>query len=303
MKFLIEIKKCFLSLLSHFFLTAVFLFQSVISTAELNLPDTDIQSNSYLYFQYDAKGKEADGSAYQVLKIRTNNTAKNLSEFDSIEAYCRKSSRPGKQDYMAYRVPVEKLNNEYYVKIKSGNYSIFDVYVSGNYKNNTYVAQTVFYLFGDGLKGSTGKPGLVKLPEYLPVFELTESPQNYWPQTGNEFRFLCRVPEGSGSIKQMIVIIDNKKVSRIFTDRNGKFEYIPAHDIKLNKGGTSSYKEIILLNSINRNGKNYTAAFNLLVHRSRTAFLNVKNGAVLFTVSIIFFTAIVLIKRRTFKYK
>lgn len=260
-------------------------------------PDADkfcIHEMDYIWIEFKKHVKEKDGSLTQILRIRKSKGLKNrtgLSKFYNIKAVYNIN-----REKEFYRAPIQYRNNEAEIKITAGKTSFFKVYVFVITETINYIAETSFYVFGSS-KNPIHRDILRTELDFLPNLKIIYPEYNYWPQTGQEFKFLLGSDKVNFTVNDAKVI-DKGNIETLKLSPDGKFSYIPPSDKLLDLQGISAFKGNILYFRMKSNNKITKLTYTLLLHRSRFANLRLKHGIALFVGTIIFFTFSVLIARK-----
>lgn len=195
------------------------------------------------------------------------------------------------REKMVYRAEV--VNSEFTISVHQP--SIIHLVAMANTRQTTYIAKTDLTLFG---KADTApmRQTSSQIKTGFPYIELTSPQYNYWPQTGQNFRFSVNAPFDTGGVELFVWV--NGGYGNLESDGNSKFSYVPSHDLRLRKTGHLATRRDILFSHISSGDQVYRLTYTLALHRSRDA-LNVNlAGWVAFGLSFLLFGGLIMIKRR-----
>ncbi len=177
----------------------------------------------------------------------------------------------------------------------------------------TLVAHTNLVLFG---KSSTPAPRVMaddlhaNLFTLLPTIQLMSPERYYWHQTGQPLRFRIQSPPALvsadpssqlpavRSVPQMAVL-EKDVIRSLKLDPALEFSHTPPHDQRLRKAGATAIRQDTLYTRMKDKTMEYALTYTLVLHRSRHGFNNPIAGALAWGASLIFFTGLILKKRRT----
>ncbi len=248
----------------------------------------DITSNSF-YFEYLDLEKEKNGLATQKFELHSGGIS-----FDSLVVYYRAGN-----DKIYYQAKIY----DNIVTISSEKSSYFTLYALGKNKKGLYIAKTSFCLFGNSQEIPEKHPAVLP-DEVMPDIELISPKFNYWPQTGQHFKFklvteFMPETEKGFAIKELkFVVKENQRVIELAPDVNMVFSYVPAHDKELRQKGVSGTRQDIVFVHDETDNAFYQITYTILLHRSRTAFLSKKTGAAVLTGSLLLFLTWIILKRK-----
>ncbi len=244
----------------------------------------------FLWLEYGKQLKNKDGSVVQVLLVRDNGGSKSFNslssrgKFKAIYRVDRKNN---------YSLPLYFDRGRAELRIKSGKTSFFEVRLTACLDGALYSAETSFYLFGKA-DYLIKRDKLKDIPEHFPIISMHFSADNYWPQTGREYRF--KVNSHTGYIPE-IKAIDKKNILSLDLHHSGEFTYTPSHDRDLDKQGSGAYKGSVIYMKEEGGGRIFKRTYTLLLHRSRSAYHDLTSGLFLLSGSIAFFLSLVILAR------
>ena len=214
----------------------------------------------------------------------------------SLTAFCRMGmGRRAGKGYV--RVPLTFNRGEIFLEIRSKAQTMVKIMVTGTCQERTYLAQTVDVLFGKAGPGIQAPAGAGHvLPPGLPVLGLRPSRRNYHMQTGMTYHFdYAPVGDGPGIAT---VFEDSIPVATIPLAADGRLAFTPDHDVRLDRAGSSTWKEAVIHIEEQTGGRRYITAHTLRLHRSITAHLLLLPGLTLLGLSAAGMALIVWWKRK-----
>ncbi|MCP4117727.1 MAG: hypothetical protein GY737_20480 [Desulfobacteraceae bacterium] len=265
--------------------------------------ETLLNNESLLWLEYGRQINGKNGAVTQVLYINHGRYPKNsvdTANFDELTAFYRVKDQSSNKDAIYYRAEIQKIDGKPALKIKACQTALFEVFVRGTIARQSFLAQTSLIMFGHCSEKEKREP-LGRQDEF-PFFSLVSPIYNYWPQTGQTFKFVFN-PADSAVADATVMVADGNRIVKKIDLSPLNFDYTPLHDRKLNQKGYDACKENILFVKQGGGESFCKTAYTLLLHRSRTAFFNLSSGVALFFLTIIVVSSITLIRRRKFKYR
>lgn len=263
-----------------------------------------LEDRTFLWLEYGTKQEETDGSITQLIYINSSSASLKLAELADLTAFYRDGRQKDEKQY--YRIPVEQRDGRYFLRINSSSRFLYQVFVTGSRQGEHFTAQTIFPLYADGLdKRGQQTPVLLESEKRNPAIELDRSGNPYRSlMTGQTLRFLYKPVQSSGPGVRAVQINDvrNKTSADLLPDAAGIFSFTPAHDERLDNGGYNEYKELIVYAEETAGNEVYKTSMNLLLRRSYSAHNNLPQGLLLFFLAVTVSIAIVLFRRRSFRY-
>jgi hypothetical protein len=182
--------------------------------------------------------------------------------------------------------------------ISSDKASFFRLFALGGLKNRYYIAQADFPGFGNSKVKVEKKPA--KTPkEPMPSIDLVSPKFNYWPQTGQCFTFRLQPNIPSNDIE--LFVLEKGRLRALEPAEKRGFSYVPSHDKQLRSGNVAAGRQDTIIVRITNGNEIYKISYAMLLHRSRTAFLDQKAGFAVFLTPALLFAAWVAIKRKRSK--
>jgi len=237
-----------------------------------------------LFFEYLEQERNINGQVTQNFALRFNGP-----ELDFLDVYFQQIG-----DATLYEATVENQR----VAITSCKRSFFRLFAFGGLKNRYYVAQADFPGFGHSEVKVERKPAIpAKKP--VPLIDQVSPKFNYWPQTGQCFTFRLKSNDPANGIE--LFVMENGRLKALETDEKKGFSYTPAHDERLRTGNITAARQDTIIARIT-NGDDITKiSYTMLLHRSRTAFLDQKAGFAVFLASAFLIGIWIAIKRKRSK--
>ncbi len=164
------------------------------------------------------------------------------------------------------------------------------------------VSHTTFMLWGDSNAPLNDRvfaaSDEITFLNNLPYIGLKEPERFYWHQTGESLSFeLKRFFDLS--IPPVFAYENNKVHSLSLVSKSPViFEYTPPHDLNLRQKGGTAFRQDMILTQFIHGSIRYTLCYVLKVHRSRYAHDNQIAGHLVLGIGILFFTGMVIKKRR-----
>jgi len=264
------------------------------ASAECRSPE----DSAFLWLEYGAKKDETDGSVTQTIYITTTAAVINLAEMKDLSAYYCDGRQTGEKQY--YRIPIEQRDGRYFLRVNAASQLLYHVFVTGSCQGEHFVAQTIFPLYADGIDRKRDQD-LLENPKDLPAIELNLAGNPYRTLTTGQ-AIQLRYKSGQAVREMQIMDLRNKTSAIILPDAAGGFSFTPSHDKRLDNGGYNEYKEIIVYAEEVIGNEIYKTSMNLLLRRSLTAHNNLAQGVLLFFSVMAVSIAIVLFRRRSFRY-
>jgi hypothetical protein len=261
------------------------------------------EDRAFLWLEYGAKKDETDGSVTQTIYITTTAAVINLAEMKDLSAYYCDRRQTGEKQY--YRIPIEQRDGRYFLQVNTSSSFLYQVFVTGSFQGENFIAQTIFPLYADGMDKQQNKDLTMEKPKAFPAIELNVSGNPFRTlTTGQTIQLRYKPINSSGQAVREMQIMDlrNKTSAIIWPDAAGGFSFTPSHDKRLDNGGYNEYKEIIVYAEEVIGNEIYKTSMNLLLRRSSTAHNNLAQGVLLFFSAMAVSIAIVLFRRRSFRY-
>lgn len=223
-----------------------------------------------------------DGRARQTLTLETSSkTSVKLPEAWLRVTPLRRYNRPGEPAEAFWLKGEWASASPWTLVVETNGYVTADVFARAEIGGRTHFAQTVLRLFSRSEAAGQALEGLEDVPD-VPEFRMSSSGEFYWPQTGHEFTFAL---EGLDAARNELEIWSGQGARlATLTASTGTFKYTPAHDPSLDRAGYAAGKPLIFMARDNNGG---SAAFTLVVHRSRTAGLDKDAGLAVFAAALL----------------
>lgn len=259
---------------------------------------------AFLWLEYGTKQEETDGSVTQTIHITSSADSLILPEITDLNAFYYDGRQTGEKQY--YRIPIERKDGQYFLKVNTSSRLLYYVFVTGSRQREHFTAQITFPLYADGMDKRI-KQGQVpaEAGKVFPTIELERTENLYWSlTTGQTLRFLYKAAQPSEHVAQTMQVFDlrNKTSTELLPDAAGIFSFTPPHDKRLDDGGYNEYKEAIVYTEETVGNEVYKTSMNLLLRRSYLAHNNLTHGLLLFFLAVAVSIAIVLFRRRSFRY-
>jgi hypothetical protein len=165
--------------------------------------------------------------------------------------------------------------------IEAGGFFRAEIWAKLETSAGEFWAATAFNLYGQAadpvLEGE-----IAGEPEGLPRLSLTSDGEDYWPQTGHNFRLVPEWPEAERPESVKVLDSEGQLLTTPVRDSDGGFGYRPPHDSALDRAGDLAWKHIVFL--LERKG--VPIGFTLEVHRSRHGRDNLGAGLAVMSVSL-----------------
>lgn len=202
------------------------------------------------------------------------------------------------QDPKVYEAPL--LNNAFAIDVNKP--SRIRLFVFAADREKTHVIHTNLVLFGKSgtaVKRVAASPADAGRVKTLPHISLVSARDYYWHQTGIPLAFTLAniVPVPSPGVSAL----ENDRVTLLSPDEThpSRFVYTPPHDRRLKQSGPAATRRDTIFTHISHGPTRYYLAYALQVHRSRHAHDSHRAGMAVLGAGILFFTGLVLNKRRT----
>jgi hypothetical protein len=263
-----------------FKLNIIGVFWLAMASAVQALPVDD----DLLFFEFLEQVREINGQVTQNFSLRFNGP-----ELDFLDVYFQQSG-----DATLYEATVENQR----VAITSDKASFFRLFAFGGLKNRYYVAQADFPGFGNSEVKIEKKPAAAPMGS-TPLIDLVSPKFNYWPQTGQRFTFRLQPNVPPNNIE--LFVLENGRLRPLEPGEKRGFSNVPSHDKQLRNVNVAAGRQDIIIVRITNGNDIYKISYAMLLHRSRTAFLDHKAGFAVFLAFTLFFATWVAIKRKRSK--
>jgi hypothetical protein len=237
-----------------------------------------------LFFEYLEQVREINGQVTQNFALHFNGP-----ELDFLDVYFQQSG-----ETTFYEATVENQR----VAITSDKRSFFRLFAFGGLKDRYYIAQVDFPGFGNS-KVKAEKKRVIPPKEPMTSIDLLSPKSNYWPQTGQCFTFRFQLNVLPNDIE--IFVMENGRIRTLERDEKGRFSYTPSHDKRLRNGIVAAGRQDTIIARIAKGDNIYKISYSMLLHRSRTAFLDQKWGLAVFLATALLFGTWIVIKRKRSK--
>lgn len=237
-----------------------------------------------LFFEYLEQVREMNGQVTQNFALRFNGP-----ELDFLDVYFQQNG-----EATFYEATLENQR----VAITSDKASFFRLFAFGGLKNRYYVAQADFPGFGNSKVKVERKPAIPS-NEPMPLIDLVSPQFNYWPQTGQCFTFKLRQNVPTNDIE--LFVLEHGRLSALGSYEKKGFSYVPSHGKQLRNAGASAARQDTIIARITNGNDVFKISYAMLLHRSRSAFLDQKSGFAVFLASVFLFGIWVGIKRKRSK--
>ena len=260
-------------------LSTIFIFLCLClfsASSEAGRPPSDL-----LYFEFLDMKKEENGQVSQAFRLAYNDKHINaISVFYQVN-----------QDTTIYQA--ELMDSGFSVFVDKPSY--IRMFAVGRVTGKAYVAHADIFLFADS-QIPPERHQASQTEMNFPFVKLVSPKNNYWNQTGQDFRFRVNALFDPGRVN--LTILENGRTHDLLPHQNLEYSYVPPHDQRLREEGHLATRQDILFTRITDGTVEYTLTYSLLLHRSRYTFDNYKAGAVVFGSSIVLFSGWILINRR-----
>jgi hypothetical protein len=252
----------------------------------------------YIWLAFGEQSRLPDGSVRQHYHIRKSGTSLPESTMShGLQAFYRLGSRTTQgQDF--FPAPVVCREGDCSLDITSSTTARLEVYVVGTCENRHFMAQTVQALFGKAGASPTSAPALLSNPIVdLPHLSLAPSYSDYYMQTGQTYNFSYA---GHGSAAETVSVFERQQrlAAAVTLEPTGDFAFTPSRDPGLDSTGPQASKETVLLIQETANNRGYATTFTLLLHRSRSAQLQLLPGGILFGLTAAAILALVIVMKK-----
>ena len=249
-----------------------------------NVAHATTVDDDLLFFEYLDQARDLNGQVTQNFALRFNGP-----ELDFLNVYFQQSGEKN-----LYEATLENRR----VAITSIKRSFFRLFAFGGSKNRYYVAQTDFPGFGHS-KVKVERTPAIPTKRPMPLIEKMSPKFNYWPQTGQCFTFRLHPNVPTNGIE--LSVVENGRLRTLDTDEKSGFSYTPSHDEQLRNGDVKASRQDTIIARLTNGSDIYKISYTLLLHRSRTAFLDQKAGVAVFLASASFVGIWIAIKRKRSK--
>lgn len=301
-------------------LVAAFSLAAVDVTAQLPPDSGEPGCPDYVWIDFGREIREKSGALTRQYHLRLagsreDGTAFQCSDIDDWQPRCRLSDRSRSNPLPDGPLPGD---NWYYVPMaceaQDGTMAIttpvatrLQLVVTGSCVDrqgrHQYVAQTDQSLIGRAASARQTERTPAEPPsEWMPMLYLQPSRTNYYMQTGLPYYFSF-----SGDIdsyERLVIIEDGQRLpqgarpSVEGTLTENTFSYTSMHDRRLERSGPHAVKTLVLLLETLSGVDHQHTTFSLQLHRSITANIKPRAGALLFGIAAFLTLSAVLVYRR-----
>lgn len=262
-------------------------------------------ASDYLWLRPEKQTTLPSGNASGEFTLMQNDKPLKLSEKNLLTASYRCRSLKGSQKEYTMPLIVKQYPDMTTFTAESSFVALCDIWVIVKNTDTIYSLQCSTPLFGNGYETSSLAPIPLPSVEQFPKLQLIKNNLPYYfPVTGEKLTFIYTTPFAQQNNPAPFLILPDNTIKEITVADGSSFSYTqPAAPPFALVADTSIKRLIVVQPDIAPDGQKYCTALTLCLAEPYTRYLAIKEGWLLFAVSIVVIAfAAYKITRRPFRH-